>query len=67
MVLLLRGVLPALFAIVAGMLVGAVQRGERLVSPLVLVGIVFVPLQVLPVIHRAIGANLGSRTAIVAV
>ena len=62
-VLVLRGVLPALFAIVAGTLVGAVQRGADLVSPLVLVGIVFVPLQVLPVIHRALGTNLGSRTA----
>ena len=62
-VLVLRGVLPALFAIVAGMLVGAVQRGDDLVSPLVLVGVVFVPLQVLPPIHQAIGANLGSRTA----
>jgi ATP-binding cassette, subfamily B, bacterial len=62
-VLLLRGILPALFAIVAGMLVGAVQRGDDVVSPLVLVGIVFLPLQVLPVIHRAIGANLGSRMA----
>ena len=62
-VLLLRGILPALFAIVAGMLVGAVQRGDNVVSPLVLVGIVFLPLQVLPVIHRAIGANLGSRLA----
>ena len=59
----LRGILPALFAIVAGMLVGAVQRGDNVVSPLVLVGIVFVPMQVLPVIHRAIGANLGSRLA----
>ena len=48
-VLLLRGVLPAFFAIVAGTLVGAVQRGESVVSPLVLVGMVFVPLQVLPV------------------
>ena len=57
------GVLPAFFAIVAGTLVGAVQRGESVVSPLILVGIVFVPLQVLPVIHRAIGANLGSRTS----
>ena len=62
-VLLLRGILPALFAIVAGLLVGAVQRGDQLVLPLVLVAIVFVPLQVLPVMHRAIGANLGSRLA----
>jgi ABC-type multidrug transport system fused ATPase/permease subunit len=62
-VLLARGVLPALFAIVAGTLVGAVQRGGDVALPLLFVGLVFVPLQVLPVIHRAIGANLGSRLA----
>jgi len=62
-VLVLRGVLPALFAIAIGTLVGAVQRGDDLVAPLVLVGAVFMPLQVLSPIHRAIGANLGSRTA----
>ena len=62
-VLLLRGILPALSAIVMGLLVGAVQRGDDLVAPLVLVGAVFVPLQVLTPIHQAIGANLGSRTA----
>ena len=61
-VLVLRGVLPALFAIAIGVLVGAVQRGEDLVGPLAFVGAVFVPLQVLPPIHQAIGANLGSRT-----
>ena len=62
-VLVLRGILPALFAIAIGVLVGAVQRGEDLDLPLVLVAAVFVPLQVLPPIHQAIGANLGSRTA----
>ena len=62
-VLVLRGVLPALFAIAIGALVGAVQRGDDLVAPLALVGAVFVPLQVLSPIHQAIGANLGSRTA----
>src|ERR1700685_1472766 len=62
-VLVLRGVLPALFAIAIGTLVGAVQRGEGLVGPMVLMGAVFVALQVLPPIHQAIGANLGSRLA----
>ena len=62
-VLLLRGILPVLFAIAIGLLVGAVQRGDNLVAPLVLVAAVFVPLQVLAPIHQAIGANLGSRTA----
>src|SRR5262249_34802667 len=62
-VLVLRGVLPALFAIAIGVLVGTVQRGGDLVAPLALVGAVFVPLQVLPPIHQAVGALLGSRAA----
>jgi len=62
-VLVLRGVLPALFAIAMGILVAAVQRGDNLVEGLVLVGIVFVLLQVLSPIHQAVGANLGDRTA----
>jgi len=62
-VLLLRGVLPALFAIVMGVLVGAVQRGESLASPLASVGVVFILMQVLSPFHQAVGANLGSRTA----
>ena len=62
-VLLLRGLLPALFAIAVGSLVGAVQRGDPLAAPLGGVGVVFVLLQVLSPLHQAIGANLGSRTA----
>ena len=62
-VLVLRGLLPAVFAIAIGLLVGAVERNESLTLPLVFVGVVFIPLQVLSSIHRAIGANLGSRTA----
>src|ERR671932_2119233 len=62
-VLLLRGLLPAGFAIAMGVLVGAVQRGTDLGGPLALVGIVFVLLQVLNPIHQAVGANLGDRTA----
>src|SRR2546425_958499 len=61
--LVLRGLLPALFAIAMGGLVGAVQRGDALAAPLGLVGVVFVLLQVLSPMHHAIGANLGSRTA----
>src|SRR5216117_1025746 len=62
-VLVLRGILPALFAIAMGVLVGAVQRGDPLTWPLALIAAVFVPLQILAPIHQAIGANLGSRTA----
>ncbi len=62
-VLILRGLLPAIFAIAMGTLVGAVQHKSDLTAPLALFGIVFVLLQILPPIHRAVGANLGSRTA----
>ena len=62
-VLLLRGVLPALFAVAMGVLVAAVQGGNNLMEPLVVVGVIFVLLQVLTPIHTAIGLNLGDRTA----
>jgi ABC-type multidrug transport system fused ATPase/permease subunit len=77
-VLLLRGVLPALFAIAMGVLVAAVQRssavdqgglglvegrGDSLAGPLAAVGILFVLLQVLTPIQTAISHNLGDRTA----
>ena len=62
-VLVLRGVLPAVFAIAMGVLVGAVQRGDNLAGPLTLVGVVFGLLQVLTPIHQAVSANLGDRTA----
>ena len=62
-VLVLRGLLPAAFAIAMGTLVGAVQRGDGLAAPLGFAGVVFVLLQVLAPMHQAIGANLGSRVA----
>ena len=62
-VLVLRGVLPAAFAIAMGLLVGAVQQGDNLAGPLTSVGGVFILLQVLQPIHQALSANLGDRTA----
>ena len=62
-VLLLRGVLPAIFAIATGTLVGAAQRGGSVAGPLAFVGGVFVLLQMLTPIHQALSANLGDRTA----
>jgi len=69
-VLVLRGVLPAVFAIAMGALVGAVNAasgaapgGAGIWGPLTLVGAVFILLQILTPIHQAIGANLGDRTA----
>jgi ATP-binding cassette subfamily B protein len=61
--LVLRGVLPAIFAIAMGVLVGAVQRGGSLAGPLTLVGVVFILLQVLSPLHQAVSASLGDRTA----
>ena len=62
-VLLLRGVLPAAFALATGLLVSAVEQGTSLTFPLLLAGVVFVLLQVLTPLHQAISANLGDRTA----
>ena len=62
-VLLLRSVLPAIFAVAMGALVAAVQQGSALNTPLVVVGITFVLLQVLTPIHTALSHNLGDRTA----
>ena len=62
-VLILRGVLPAGFAVAMGVLVSAVQDGDSLAAPLTAVGVVFVLLQVLAPIHLALGYNLGDRTA----
>src|SRR5438552_8930717 len=62
-ILVLRGVLPAVFAIAMGILVAAVQRGGGISGALTLVGVVFVLLQVLTPVHHAISANLGDRAA----
>ena len=61
--LLLRGVLPAVFAIATGTLVGAAQHGDSLFGPLAFVGAVFVLMQILTPIHTALSNNLGDRTA----
>ena len=58
-----RGLLPAMFAVAMGGLVGAVESGAGLAGPLALAGVVFVLLQVLAPLHQAVGANLGDRTA----
>jgi ATP-binding cassette, subfamily B, bacterial len=62
-VLVLRGLLPALFGIAMGVLVAAVQQGTGLAAPLAFAGIVFVLLQVLTPVHQTVSANLGDRTA----
>jgi len=61
--LLLRGILPAAFAIAMGVLVAAVQHSSPLLVPLAFAGAIFVLLQVLSPIHQALSSNLGDRTA----
>jgi len=61
--LVLRGLLPAVFAVTMGWTIGVIQQGGDRTPPLVTIGIVFVLLQVLPPLHHAAGTNLGSRTA----
>ncbi len=60
---MLRGVLPAVFAVAMGVVIAAVQGGTGLAGPLALMGVVFVMLQVLAPVHQAVSANLGSRVA----
>jgi ABC-type multidrug transport system fused ATPase/permease subunit len=62
-VLLLRGTLPAVFAVAMGAVVTAIQRGEPTGTSLAVVGAVFVTLQMLGPVHQALSANLGDRTA----
>ena len=61
--LISRGLLPALFAIAMGNLVGAVNDGTSLAFPLAQVGLIFVLFQVLTPLHQVISSNLGSKTA----
>ena len=62
-ILLLRGVLPAVFGVAMGIVVGSIQRGESATGPLIFAGVVFVLLQTAAPLHQAVGANLGDRTA----
>jgi ABC-type multidrug transport system fused ATPase/permease subunit len=61
--LALRALLPPLFAVAMGVLVAAVVRRSSLGAPLAIAGAVFVLLQVLGPLHKALSANLGSRLA----
>jgi ATP-binding cassette, subfamily B, bacterial len=62
-VVLLHGVLPALFAIAMGVVVATVQHGDSLAAPLAIAGAIFVLLQVLTPLQTAVSHNLGDRTA----
>jgi len=62
-VVVLHGLLPVIFALAMGALVGAVQGGDPLAAPLTVVGVVFVLLQVITPLQTAVSRNLGDRTA----
>jgi ATP-binding cassette subfamily B protein len=59
LLLLVRALVPAALAITTGLLVGRVQDGAALTTPLVLFGVVFVASQVGPPVHQVVGALLG--------
>ncbi|MBO0815556.1 MAG: ATP-binding cassette domain-containing protein, partial [Actinobacteria bacterium] len=61
--LAVRGLLPAGFSIATGVLVGAIQHQASLAVPLIVVGVLFIGLQVLGPLHTALSANLGDRTS----
>ena len=61
--LLMRGLLPAAFAVAMGLLVGTVKAGHPFAGQLAFVGTIFILLQVLSPIHQVTGYNLGDRTA----
>ena len=63
--ILLRGVLPALFTVAVAAVVTAaavaVDGGRTLAGPLVAVGVAFVLIQLLAPLHAQVSANLGER------
>src|SRR5215813_9897623 len=61
--LAVRGLLPAGFSVATGVLVGAIQHNASLAVPLIVVGVLFILLQVLGPLHTALSANLGDRTS----
>ncbi len=61
--IVLRGVLPAVVSLAFGWLVSTVTRGVSLTGPLVLVGVAFTIMLVVQPLHQVVSANLGSRMA----
>lgn len=63
LVLVVRGLLPAVLAVGTGWLIGAVVGGDSIVGPLILVSACFVTLQMLGPIHEVLSADLGDRVS----
>ena len=63
LLVVLRGVLPAMVSIAFGWLVSGVTRGVSLTRPLMLVGVAFTLSLVLQPLHQLVSSNVGSRLA----
>jgi ATP-binding cassette, subfamily B, bacterial len=61
--LVLRGVLPAAFAIAMGWMVATIEQGGDVTAPLVALGLAFVTLQIASPIHQTTSSLLGARMA----
>ena len=59
----LRGVMPAVTSIAFGWLVSAITRHVSLVAPLVMVGVSFSVLLIAQPLHQIVSSNLGARLA----
>jgi ABC-type multidrug transport system fused ATPase/permease subunit len=63
LLVVMRGVMPAVTSIAFGWLVSAINRDVSLVGPLVLVGVSFTLMLVAQPLHQVVSSNLGSRMA----
>ena len=61
--LVLRGVLPAVTSIGFGWLIGSIEAGGSLTGPLTVVGIAFTAFLVVQPLHQLVSSNLGSSLA----
>ena len=63
LLILLRAVLPAVFALSMGSLITAVNDGQQVGASLYALGGLFIAMQTLPPLHAAISANLAAKTS----
>ena len=61
--LVLAGALPAAFAVAMGATIGAVQAARSLATPLAVVGVLFVAMQVIGPIQNVVSQNLGDKVS----
>ncbi len=63
LLLVLRGVLPAVTSVGFGWLIGSIESGNSLTGPLTVVGIAFTAFLVVQPLHQLVSSNLGSSLA----